>query len=27
MMPDANQALLSIQPGEVVEVFHPDMKP
>ena len=27
MMPDVNQMLLSIQPGEVVEVFHPDMKP
>lgn len=27
MMVEVNQLLLSIQPGEVVEVFHPDMKP
>jgi hypothetical protein len=27
MMPDVNQVLLSIQPGEVVEVFHKDVKP
>lgn len=26
MMPEVIQVLLSIQPGEVIEVFHPDMK-
>ena len=26
MMPQVNQVLLTIQPGQVVEVFHPDMK-
>lgn len=27
MMREVNQVLLSIQPGEVIEVFHPDLKP
>jgi hypothetical protein len=26
MMPQVNNALLTIQPGEVIEVFHADMK-
>jgi hypothetical protein len=27
MMPEVNQALLTVQPGEVIEVFHAEMKP
>ncbi|MGH6821270.1 MAG: hypothetical protein ACREDU_10470 [Methylocella sp.] len=27
MMQEVNQALLTIEAGQVVEIFHPDMKP
>jgi predicted nuclease of predicted toxin-antitoxin system len=27
MMQEANQALLTIEAGQVVEIFHPDLKP